>query len=212
MELHTSFAALSLQSVVCRRCKSPGVCGDPKEDYVGVTHVIFCPVIAVHVVCRRCKSPGVFCCRCKSPRVCGDPKEDHVGVAHVICRLIIAVCVVCRRCTGANRQVWRPERASCSSCTRNLPPYHCSVCCVPQVRRCKSPGACGDLKEDPVGVALAICNLTVVVCVVYHRYKSPGVCGDQKEDRVGDAHVICRSINAEFCLPQVQVARCVLRP
>ena len=201
------------------------------------------------------------------------------------------------------RCVWRPQRGSCCSCTHHLPPYLCSAFSIPQVQvarcvsrperrscwSCDMPYATLSLqcvlytsganrqvcvtKEDHVGsctrhlpvyhrrvlsatgasrqVCVAtrkrimpelrhvICRLIIAVCVVCRRCKSPGVCDERgscwsctrhlplcqcrvlsatgasrqvcvtKEDHVGVAHFICRSISAECCLPQVQVARCV---
>ena len=130
------------------RCKSPDVCDDMKEDRVGVAHVICRPIIA------ECCLPQVQVARCMwrpERGLCWSYTRHFLPCHCSACclpQVQVARCFLLQvqvaRCFLLQVQVatcvWRPERGSCWRCTRHLPPYYCSVCCVPQVHRCKSPG------------------------------------------------------------------------
>ena len=125
---------------------------------------------------------------------------------HIICRPIVEVRVVC---CSASRQVCVATRKRImlelrhAICNLLL---QCVLCAAGASRQ-----VCVATRKR-ITLELQTSFATLSLHVVYHRCKSPGVCGDQKEDHVGVALVICRSINAECCLPQVQVARRMWRP
>ena len=122
LQLHTSFAALSLQCIFYTTGASRQVCIATRKTIMPeLRHAICNLIIAVCVVYLRCKSPGV----CDERGSCWELHTSFAGLS--------SQSVVCHRCKSPG-VCGDPKEDHAGVATRHLPPYYCSVCCLPQVQ------------------------------------------------------------------------------